>query len=111
MIIVWRDVQTRRMTHIDITFDENIQNRDYVGATPKCFCVVKYFKMHAILKAVCGSQVENLLGLCLGWYGHRRSSILQQPARGREATTAKPVAASRLWCAVPAKQRNIFLTF
>ena len=50
------------------------------------------------------------LGLCLGWYGQlirdlrRRSSILQQPGRGRVATAAKPVAASRLWCAVPVKQ-------
>ena len=48
------------------------------------------------------------LGLCLGCYGQGRSSILQQPARGRVTTAAKPVAASRLWCAVPVKQRNLF---
>ena len=47
-----------------------------------------------------------LLGLCLGWYGLRRSSILQQPARDRVATAAKPVTASQLWCAVPIKQRK-----
>ena len=36
----------------------------------------------------------------------RRYSILQQPARDRVATAAKPVAASRLWSAVPVKQRK-----
>ena len=36
----------------------------------------------------------------------RRSSILQQPARDRVATAAKP--ASRLWCAVTVKQRKKF---
>ena len=52
------------------------------------------------------------LGLGLGWYGQlirdlrRRSSILQQPARDRVGTAVKPVAASRLWCAVPVKQRK-----
>ena len=51
----------------------------------------------------------NQPGLCLGWYGQRRSSIHQQPARGRVATAAKPVAVSRLWCAVPVKQRKQFL--
>ena len=34
----------------------------------------------------------------------RRSSILQQPARDRIATAAKPVAASRLWSAMPIKR-------
>ena len=34
----------------------------------------------------------------------RRSSILQQPAHNRIATAAKPVAASRVWCAVPVKR-------
>ena len=34
----------------------------------------------------------------------RRSSILQQPARDRVATAAKP--ASWLWCAVTVKQRK-----
>ena len=36
----------------------------------------------------------------------RLYSILQQPARDRVATAAKPVAASRLWSAVPVKQRK-----
>ena len=33
-------------------------------------------------------------------------SILLQSARGRVATYAKSVAASRLWCAMPVKQRK-----
>ena len=36
-------------------------------------------------------------------------SILLQSARGRVATAANPVAASRLWCDVPVKQRKQFL--
>ena len=36
----------------------------------------------------------------------RRSSILLQSARGRIATAAKTVIASRLWCTMCVKQRN-----
>ena len=49
------------------------------------------------------------LGLCLGWYGHLMpASVFHTPAAtaDRVATAAKPVAASRLWCAVPVKQRK-----
>ena len=57
------------------------------------------------------------LGLCLGWYGQlirdlrRRSSKLRQPAHDRVATAAKLVAESRLWCAVPVKQRKKIKTY
>ena len=64
-------------------------------------------------KTTCVQTVTTMiLGLCWGWYGQlirdlrRRSSILQQPARDRVATATKPVAASRLWCAIPVKHRK-----
>ena len=64
----------------------------------------------AVVKAGGNRQVGRyILRLCLGWYGQRWSFILQQPARGRVATAAKPVAASRLWCAVPVKQHKQML--
>ena len=79
-----------------------------VAAIHTLYIHVRYWEKTAVKK----------LGLCLGWYGqlirdlHSRSSIFQQPACRRIATAAKPVAASRLWCAVPVKQRNtFFLTF
>ena len=47
-----------------------------------------------------------ILGMCLDWYGQRRSSILLQSACDHVATAAETVTVSRLWSAMSVKQHK-----